>query len=102
MVVRLFTSHDVNLFRTKTIKNNGYNPIWNEIFKFEVSEPDVSHFHFSVYDEEGLSGSFVIGYSSLSVNCLSAGFGVLNLFDEKGVRQGIYQFASLFICTLVE
>ena len=69
------------------------------MFEFEVKEPDVSHFHLAVFDDKGLSGGFVIGYSSLAVSCLLPGFGVLDLFDEKGVRKGDHLFATLFVCT---
>lgn len=37
--------------KTKAIKNNGLNPIWNEDFRFEVNCPELAFVKFTVKDD---------------------------------------------------
>jgi Ca2+-dependent lipid-binding protein len=55
--------------RTKTIDNNGFNPIWNENFEFVVNCPDLAFVSFVVKDEDiGVDdsiGAFTLRFSNM-------------------------------------
>ena len=53
-------------------------------------------FHFNVLDEDVNIEEFV-GYSAVAATCLAPGYRTLLLYDEKGMRKGDYQFATLFL-----
>ena len=50
--VKLYgVKEDTAKFRTSTVKDNGFNPIWNDTFTFRVTRPDVALLMFVVMDE---------------------------------------------------
>ncbi|CAE7492885.1 plcd4 [Symbiodinium microadriaticum] len=91
-----------NKYRTKTVKNNGFNPYWNEVFRLKVSDPDLSQLYIQVKDEDDLNKDGFIGYSSIPIDCLCSGFRTIELYDFLSNRQGDFQFASLFCRVSVE
>lgn len=38
--------------KTQVVHDNGFNPVWNEDFIFEIKMPDVTCLHFEVYEQE--------------------------------------------------
>lgn len=83
-------------FKTSTVHNNGFNPIWDEVVSFQVSNPEVAIISFTVYDHD-IGANYFIGYAAVPIACLRPGLRVLSLCSEKGVSQGDYQFASLCV-----
>ena len=40
----------INKGKTKHLKNNGFNPVWNEMFEFESKVPSLAFLEFKVKD----------------------------------------------------
>ena len=40
----------INKGKTKSVKNNGFNPVWNEMFVFESKVPSLAFLEFKVKD----------------------------------------------------
>lgn len=59
---------------TKTIPDNGYNPIWNESCEFEVVNPYFAFIRFVIQDEDMFGDSNFIGQATYPVRCLRSGF----------------------------
>jgi phosphatidylinositol phospholipase C, delta len=109
-------SKDPVTVRTKTISNNGFNPIWDEVhnvmvvlrdghdhfvqtFEFIVKKPELCQLYLRVMDTDNDADDF-IAYSSTPVECLTQGYRHFQLFDNNGKRDGDFQFASVF-CRIV-
>lgn len=83
-------------FRTKTVDNNGFNPVWDEVFTFTVTNPECAQLLFRVYDAD-LDRDDFVAFSSIPVLNLLEGFRNVSLFDKSGSRQGDMLYASLSI-----
>lgn len=92
---------DTKEYRTATVNDNGFNPNWNEVFSFEVQNPDVAILSFKVWDEDTVVDDF-IGYSSLPVSCLRTGLRTVGVFDINGHQDREYAFATLFVRITLE
>lgn len=55
--------------KTKSVQDNGFNPIWNETFKFVVNCPELAFVKFTVKDEDigknQLIGDFTIRFNNM-------------------------------------
>ncbi len=55
--------------KTKSIQDNGFNPIWNEDFKFLVNCPELAFVKFTVFDEDvgkdDFLGEYAIRFSNI-------------------------------------
>jgi len=80
--------------KTKVMKNNGFNPIWNAEFKFPLMYPDLDILYFTVNDADVLSSDDFIGQYAISINNIREGYRTVPLKDVKG-RQ--YDKATLFV-----
>lgn len=78
--------------KTKIVYNNGFNPVWDEIFQFTIKSPDVAQLTLTVHDD---SDGF-IAFSSIPFTTLRPGLRNVSLFDVAGMAIGDFQFASLF------
>jgi len=85
---------DKQLFKTKVIKNNGFNPVWKADFKIAIANPDLAMITFIVSDSDVISSDDLIGYYSLSVSCIRDGYRHIPLRDTHGKE---YEHASLLI-----
>lgn len=105
-------------FRTRTVKNNGFNPYWNEVmipsyhnniiiiycktlsdgqvFKFKVTDPDLCQLYLQVKDEDDINTHSFIAYSAVPIDCLCPGYRTFDLYDNMSNREGDFAFASLF------
>lgn len=102
-------------FRTKSVKDNGFNPIWDEvcavIFEekqclmvvivpqvsyFGVERPECAHVMFRVFNGASDREDF-IAFSSIPVVNLVEGFRTVTLYDKHGSRQGDVLHASLSV-----
>jgi len=92
---------DYKLYKSGTVKNNGFNPIWDQVFEFKIRYPDVAQLMFRVYDEDNTpkNAHEFIAYSSVPLSCLRTGLRSVALYDEKGNKKGDFAFASLVIRT---
>eukprot|EP00794_Sanderia_malayensis_P007741 gene7741-8581_t len=71
------------LFCSKTIHNNGFNPVWNEMVKFPVNVPELCLLRFSVYDSD-YGGDDFIGQFSIPLTCIRQGWRHLHLLSKQG------------------
>eukprot|EP01032_Pedospumella_encystans_P021097 gene21097-23939_t len=82
--------------RTRTIHDNGFNPVWNQTFTFDVRRPDLSYLTFHVNDEDVLRSDFV-AFTSLPLACIRTGLRTLHLRNAVGKRDQDFEYASLFV-----
>ncbi|XP_045600729.1 1-phosphatidylinositol 4,5-bisphosphate phosphodiesterase delta-4 isoform X3 [Procambarus clarkii] len=80
--------------RTKVIKNNGFNPVWNEALELSIKVPQVSLIYFSLRDESSLSRDPVLGLCCIPFNSLSSGYRFVHFTDLAGKSLGP---AALFV-----
>ncbi|XP_049885076.1 1-phosphatidylinositol 4,5-bisphosphate phosphodiesterase gamma-1 isoform X1 [Pectinophora gossypiella] len=59
---------------TKTVTDNGINPIWNDICEFEVANPDLALIRFLVQDEDMFGDPNFIGQATYPFKCLRTGY----------------------------
>ena len=96
VVVEVHAGNTVQDKRTRTINDNGFNPTWNEVFTFEVANPDISMLIFTVFDEDVGSQEF-IAFGSLPVTCIRPGIRLVNLLDAYGNKGQDFIFCSLTV-----
>ncbi|GAB1601626.1 1-phosphatidylinositol 4,5-bisphosphate phosphodiesterase delta-1-like isoform X3 [Argonauta hians] len=73
---------DKNDRKTRVIRNNGFNPRWDEEFEFRIDYPDLCILRFTVKDCD-LGGDDFIGYYTIPFNCLQEGYRQFNLNNKK-------------------
>lgn len=59
---------------TKTVTDNGINPLWNDICEFEISNPDLALIRFLVQDEDMFGEPNFIGQATYPFKCLRSGY----------------------------
>ena len=64
---------DSNKFQTKVIRNNGFDPLWNETFQFRVNFPELALISFSVFDHDDFSGDDHLGSFCLPMTLIQTG-----------------------------
>ncbi|CAB3226150.1 unnamed protein product [Arctia plantaginis] len=71
---------------TKTVADNGLNPIWNDFCEFEIANPDLALIRFLVQDEDMFGDRNFIGQATFPVKCLRTGYRsvpLTNGFSEE-------------------
>ena len=86
---------------TRTVVDNGFNPVWNQVFTFDIRRPENTYMTFYVMDEDVLSSEF-IAFTSLPVNCMRNGFRTVRLYNINGKAEQDFEYASLFVRISVE
>ena len=86
---------DKKTFKTTVVDDNGFNPVWNQKFTFELKAPELALLHFTVYDHEHVSAPRFIGTRVIARSCLRQGLRCVNLRDFAGKMQGDFRFAKL-------
>jgi hypothetical protein len=54
-------------FKTRTISDNGFNPVWDERFQFNVDFPEMACLSLVVYDEDTFGDAVVVGQSVIPI-----------------------------------
>ncbi|XP_037793332.1 1-phosphatidylinositol 4,5-bisphosphate phosphodiesterase delta-4-like [Penaeus monodon] len=67
--------------RTKVVKNNGFNPVWNETLELRIKVPYVSLIYFSLRDESSLARDPVLALCCIPFNSLTTGYRFVHLTD---------------------
>lgn len=78
--------YDNAKYKTKTIADNGFNPMWDEFFDFDVLNPDLALLRFVVFDVDMFGESNFIGQYTLPVRCIRPGYRSIplkNAFSEE-------------------
>ncbi|CAH1709910.1 1-phosphatidylinositol 4,5-bisphosphate phosphodiesterase gamma-1 isoform X2 [Aphis gossypii] len=79
---------------TRTIPDNGFNPVWNETSEFEIANPAVAFIRFVVNDEDMFGDSNFIGQGTYPIISLRSGYRSIPL--KNGYSEDI-PLASLLL-----
>ena len=79
--VSMHGSKNDQKFETKVVDNNGFNPDWNETFKFDLSQVEYSIILFDIRDKDQIRYKNM-GHYALPVYCIKPGFRVIQLEDH--------------------
>lgn len=87
-------------FKTRHVNDNGFNPVWQEPFKFRVDYEfhELVFFRFVVQDED-LKFSDMIASYCISLDCLQEGYRHIQLHDPSGDP---YLYSTLFVKINIE
>ncbi|KAG0004216.1 Phospholipase C [Entomortierella chlamydospora] len=86
--------------KTRHISDNGFNPMWNEEFKFRVDyeHHELVFFRFVVQDEDIKFSDLVASYC-ISLDCMEEGYRHIQLVDPSGDP---YLYSTLFVRINIE
>ncbi|XP_043990743.1 1-phosphatidylinositol 4,5-bisphosphate phosphodiesterase delta-1-like isoform X2 [Gambusia affinis] len=89
---------DVAEKETSAIPNNGFNPSWNENFKFDVHVPELALLRFLIEDHDSASDNEFVGQYTLPFNSLKMGYRHVPLLNRNGDK---LPSAGLFVHVMV-
>uniref|UniRef100_A0A3Q3WDB4 Phosphoinositide phospholipase C n=1 Tax=Mola mola TaxID=94237 RepID=A0A3Q3WDB4_MOLML len=69
---------------THYIENNGFNPMWNEKFQFEIHVPELVMVRFVVEDYDSTSQNDLIGQYCLPLTSIKNGYRHVPLLTKRG------------------
>jgi len=75
---------DTKSYETGVVRKNGFNPVWNETFSFEVCNPEFAIVTFQVYDADFWSAEDYIAHFGCNVHSLRPGYRMVPLMDPVG------------------
>jgi len=87
---------DEATYKSSVVLDNGFNPVWNQVFTFTIKYPELAVITLEVCDEDIGSYDF-IAFASYPVTALRKGIRAVNLRSSRGDHHGEYDFASLLI-----
>jgi hypothetical protein len=70
---------DEKIQKTKVIRNNGFDPIWNETFQFRIRFPQLCLVYFSVMDHDPLTHDDRIAHFCSPVTMIQTGYRHIRL-----------------------
>lgn len=70
--------------KTKVVKNNGFNPVWDASFKIPISNQDLATVTFVVSDADLVSADDFVAQYSLPLYCIRDGYRYVPLKDKHG------------------
>ncbi|XP_052372216.1 1-phosphatidylinositol 4,5-bisphosphate phosphodiesterase delta-1a isoform X2 [Oncorhynchus keta] len=79
---------------TRSIENNGFNPMWNETFQFDIQVPELAMLRFLVEDYDATSQNDLIGHYCLPLTSLQNGYRHVPLLTK---RSDVIPSAGLFV-----
>ncbi|KAM9552364.1 1-phosphatidylinositol 4,5-bisphosphate phosphodiesterase delta-1-like [Salvelinus alpinus] len=79
---------------TRSIENNGFNPMWNETFQFDIQVPELAMLRFLVEDYDATSQNDLIGHYCLPLTSLQNGYRHVPLLTKRG---DVIPSAGLFV-----
>ncbi|VDK79797.1 unnamed protein product [Litomosoides sigmodontis] len=84
VVVEIFgCPSDCTVERTRTVKNDGANPSFNELFQFEITIPEMALIRFLVLDDDFIDDDF-IGQYTIPFECVKSGYRHVPLLNNEG------------------
>eukprot|EP01017_Pseudomicrothorax_dubius_P031520 TRINITY_DN4039_c0_g2_i1.p1 TRINITY_DN4039_c0_g2~~TRINITY_DN4039_c0_g2_i1.p1 ORF type:complete len:771 (+),score=146.87 TRINITY_DN4039_c0_g2_i1:282-2594(+) len=82
LTLRGAKADDGKFFLSKEIKNNGFNPIWNEKTVFLVHSPEFLFLKFEIYNKDVLNDE-KLGWYAIPFNCIRPGYRSVPLLSDK-------------------
>ena len=100
-------------FSTDVVVDNFFNPVWNKVFTFNVSNSEIAVLNFEILhessddyiDENGINCGKkrqLVAFSSLPVRCMREGLRLCKLYDEAGNRGDGLAASMLLVRTLID
>ncbi|WP_411024401.1 PLC family C2 domain-containing protein, partial [Salmonella sp. s58760] len=65
---------DTSKKETQHVNNNGFNPMWNENFQFDLYVPELALVRFVVEDYDVVSSNDFIGQCTVPFNSMQMGY----------------------------
>ncbi|KAI1724955.1 phosphatidylinositol-specific phospholipase c, X domain-containing protein [Ditylenchus destructor] len=81
--------------RTRAVRNNGFNPVWNENFSFHLHCPELAMVRFAIKDFDSTSANDFIGEYSVPLSNIRQGYSHVRL--NTGFEHIPDDAASIFI-----
>ncbi|XP_077997478.1 1-phosphatidylinositol 4,5-bisphosphate phosphodiesterase delta-1-like [Glandiceps talaboti] len=78
---------DWNEAKTAVVKDNGFNPTWNETLEFDIKVPELAMVRFLVRDYEKIGTNEFIGQYSIPMTSMQQGYHHLPLLSKVGEKQ---------------
>jgi len=75
---------DENSVETNYVKNNGFNPVWREVFKFNIIVPDLAMLELKVKDHSRSKADQHLGSFAIPIRYLQEGYRKATLVDYTG------------------
>ncbi|KAF7669274.1 hypothetical protein LDENG_00203320 [Lucifuga dentata] len=75
---------DIASKETHYIENNGFNPMWNENFQFDINVPDLAMVRFVVEDHDSTSQNDLLGQYCLPLTNIQNGYRHVPLLTKRG------------------
>ncbi|XP_063777860.1 1-phosphatidylinositol 4,5-bisphosphate phosphodiesterase delta-1 isoform X2 [Pseudophryne corroboree] len=85
--------------QTKVIDNNGFNPIWDERFNFEIDVPALALVRFLVEDYDTASRNDFVGQYTAPITSLQLGYRHIHLLNKNG---DVLPSATLFVHIMLQ
>ncbi|KAK2155784.1 hypothetical protein LSH36_231g00005 [Paralvinella palmiformis] len=79
--------------RTKTVQHNGFNPLFDESFEFQINLPELALVRFNVLDDDFIGDDF-IGQYTIPFECMQTGYRHIRLLCNTG---DIIKNCTLFV-----
>lgn len=73
---------DIYEKKTKSIKDNGLNPIWNQDFRFMINCPELAIVKFTVRDDD-VGKDQLIGHYSIRLTSIRPGYRHVRLKNKE-------------------
>lgn len=100
-------------FSTSVVLDNYFNPVWNQVFNFNVGNSEIAVLNFEILhessedyiDENGVNcgkKQQLVAFYSLPVRCVREGLRLCKLYDAAGNRGDNLVASTLLVRTLVE
>ncbi|KAG7488704.1 hypothetical protein MATL_G00037290 [Megalops atlanticus] len=89
---------DVAAKETHYINNNGFNPMWNDNFKFDIHVPELALVRFVVEDYDSTSQNDFVGQYTLPITSVQNGYRHIPLLTKNG---DVIPSATLFVHIMV-
>uniref|UniRef100_A0AAR2IUG5 Phosphoinositide phospholipase C n=1 Tax=Pygocentrus nattereri TaxID=42514 RepID=A0AAR2IUG5_PYGNA len=75
---------------TRHIQNNGFNPMWNENFQFDLYVPELALVRFVVEDYDAVSNNDFIGQCTVPFTSLQNGHGNIHNMWKNGLQHFVH------------
>jgi len=80
---------------TKHVSNNGFNPVWNETFTFQVREPELALVAFVVSDHDRVGKDDFIAQRVVPMTAMVPGYKMVPMLHENSAPQDSYLFVHV-------
>lgn len=95
----LGVARDNDKKQTKVRDNNGFNPMWNEHFEFEIDVPALAMVRFLVEDYDVSSRNDFVGQYTVPLTSLQLGYRHIHLLNRNGDP---LPSATLFVHSMIQ